>query len=80
MYTNNEKYKLHIGEGEGPVNGHDAMVYHNEMLFTTLDSDNDNFGGNCATIAQGGWWYNACYRSFLTGAVRYLVASCGTVE
>ena len=65
----NEKYRLHIGEAEGPPNGHDAMAQHDGMLFTTKDNDNDLAGSsNCAIIAGGGWWLKNCYESFLTGA------------
>ena len=60
----NEKYRLHIGEAEGPLNGHDAMAYHDGMFFTTHDSNN---GSTCAGSYRGGWWFNSCYRSFLTG-------------
>ena len=66
----NEKYRLHIGEAEGPPNGYDAMAIHDGMLFTTHDNDNDFYSGNCATLYQGGWWHKNCYPtgSFLTGA------------
>ena len=58
----NEKYQLHIGEAEGPPNGHDAMAYHNGMPFSTYDINN-----HCTQSYKGGWWYNGCYRSYLTG-------------
>ena len=64
----NEKYRLHIGEAEGPPHGYDAMAYHDGMLFTTTGNDNDLSGNNCAIDAGGGWWFNSCYRGFLTGA------------
>ena len=31
------------------------------MKFSTLDNDNDNIGGNCATSIKSGWWYNGCH-------------------
>ena len=32
------------------------------MKFTTYDVDNDKKdSGNCASGANGGWWYNNCY-------------------
>ena len=65
-----EKYRLHIGEAKGPPNGyHDAMAYHDGMLFTVTGNDNDLAGSeNCATTYGGGWWFKHCYRGFLTGA------------
>ena len=31
----------------------DAMNVHNNKYFTTFDSDNDNYGGNCAIFRKG---------------------------
>ena len=61
-------YRLHIGNKvQGPSGGRDALRYHNGKPFTTFDNDNDDDGRNCATIYGGGWWFNSCYHSFLTG-------------
>ena len=44
------------------------LVHHNEMRFSTNDSDNDAYsGGNCATNYKGGWWYYHCTNSNLNG-------------
>ena len=60
-----DKYKLTVGRFQGTTT--DPMAYHNEMHFTTIDSDNDQWsGGNCAIenygakYPTGGWWYNVC--------------------
>ena len=37
------------------------------MAFSTKDSDNDKYRGNCATIYKGAWWYKYCYESNLNG-------------
>ena len=61
-----DKYRLHIGEGEGP--GGDGMAFHNNQQFSTRDEDNDaNSSGNCASSYLAGWWYNNCYHAQLTG-------------
>ena len=74
----NDNYRLHIGEAEGPPNGHDAMAYHDGMLFSTFDNDNDLCNStkyyNCASD-RGGWWYNSCYQTVLTG--RHTPSSIG---
>jgi len=43
-------------------NAGDAFGYHNGMMFTTYDRDNDLHPGNCATIDGGGFWYKICFR------------------
>ena len=61
-------YRLHVGKAEGPSGFHDALRLHNGKPFTTFDNDNDNHHGlNCAKWYGGGWWFSACYHSFLTG-------------
>ena len=61
------KYTLHIGEAQGPDGIQDGMAYHNGMEFTTSDNDNDRYISNCASLLEGGWWFNSCFRAFLTG-------------
>ena len=55
-----DKYKLTVGEFQGTTT--DPMAHHNGMKFTTKDSDNDQWGGNCALWVGpgGGWWYTTC--------------------
>ena len=62
-----QKYRLHIGEGEGTEGSTDAMAYSNNQYFSTQDRDNDPHSSlNCALYA-GGWWYNTCFRVNLNG-------------
>ena len=55
-----DKYKLTVGGFQGTTT--DPMAYHDGMYFTTRDSDNDRWDGNCVLWAGpgGGWWYKAC--------------------
>ena len=57
-----DKYKLTVGGFQGTTT--DPMAYHNEMNFTTRDSDNDEWSGdNCAINngqPAGGWWHKSC--------------------
>ena len=56
-----DKYTLHIGQAEGPGGSYDTMAYNNGRAFTTVDSDNDAYSANCATVREGGgWWYYQC--------------------
>ena len=58
-----DKYRLTIGGFQGTIT--DPLTYHNGMVFTTKDSDNDEYNSNCALAhglskPNGGWWYKAC--------------------
>jgi len=59
-----DKCKLTVGRFQGTTT--DPMVQHNEMNFTTKDSDNDQLGRNCAlcyglSAPIGGWWFKNCW-------------------
>ncbi|KAL8207187.1 UNVERIFIED_CONTAM: hypothetical protein K2H54_047670 [Gekko kuhli] len=40
---------------------------HNGMQFSTHDSDNDKYDGNCAEQDGSGWWMNRCHAGHLNG-------------
>ncbi|KXJ12069.1 Ficolin-2, partial [Exaiptasia diaphana] len=61
-----DKYRLRVGSYSGTAG--DSLSYHNNILFSTKDRDNDkDSSGNCATQYTGAWWYNNCHHSNLNG-------------
>ncbi|XP_048755555.2 ficolin-2-like [Ostrea edulis] len=61
-----QKYRLDVSGYSG--NAGDSLLYHDNMLFSTYDADNDQNGFyNCALGRLGGWWYNSCHKSNLNG-------------
>ena len=64
-----ENYRMQVGGYSGNV-GYDAFgsVYHNNMMFTTHDRDNDRWSGNCAVGSGGGFWYGSCRHCGVNGA------------
>ena len=51
-------YTLHVAGFSG--NAGDALWYHDGMMFSTYDRDNDQWSYNCAESTGGGFWYNNC--------------------
>lgn len=50
------------------ANAGDSMAFHNGMMFSTLDADNDNRPGfSCAQRYHGAWWYSYCHDANLNG-------------
>ncbi|XP_020617221.1 tenascin-R-like [Orbicella faveolata] len=44
------------------------MSYHNGMMFSTKEQDNDFHGSEfCAQRFTAAWWYNKCHYSHLNG-------------
>ncbi|XP_038145191.1 tenascin-N isoform X9 [Cyprinodon tularosa] len=60
-----QKFKLTIGKYRGTAG--DAMTYHQDRLWTTIDSDNDIALTNCARTHSGAWWYANCHLANLNG-------------
>ena len=60
VYGESRNYELRVSGYSG--NAGDAFDYHDGMMFTTHDRDNDHHGNNinCA-VNGGGFWYNACF-------------------
>uniref|UniRef100_A0A0K8RGV5 Putative ficolin/ixoderin n=1 Tax=Ixodes ricinus TaxID=34613 RepID=A0A0K8RGV5_IXORI len=62
-----EKYKLTIGDYQGP-DGSDALSAHNGAEFTikksmTINPDHDT----CSSSLSGGWWFKTCNEANLNG-------------
>ena len=53
-----KEYSLTVGgfAGVGTDWFNDKSEPHNGMKFSTIDNDNDKYGGNCAAR----WWFNSC--------------------
>ena len=60
------KYRLQVGSYSGTV-GDSLTSDHNNMAFSTKDSDNDRDSNHCAMLHTGAWWYGTCYHSNLNG-------------
>jgi len=57
------KYKLRVAGYSGNA-GQDSFKYHNGVVFSTYDRDNDqskNPYNNCAAQYGGGFWHRNCY-------------------
>ena len=63
VYGESRNYELYVSGYSGNVV--DSFSWHNGMMFTTYDRDNDpwtdsNYNDNCAVILGGGFWYKNC--------------------
>ncbi|KAL3868224.1 hypothetical protein ACJMK2_041055 [Sinanodonta woodiana] len=60
-----DNYVLRLAGYSGDAG--DSLTFHNGMMFTTKDKDNDKSSNNCAVSFLGAWWYKACHGSNLNG-------------
>jgi len=61
-------YTLRVAQYSG--NAGDSLGYHNGVMFSTYDRENDLARGvaweHCANFLAGGFWYNECFRAGMT--------------
>ena len=58
-----QNYKLQVAGYSGNA-GYDSFKYHNGLMFSTYDRDNDQSEvdpPNCATSTGSGFWYKRCF-------------------
>ncbi|KAJ6649377.1 Ficolin-2 [Pseudolycoriella hygida] len=65
--SEDEKYKLYVGNFTGIGDIVDRLSQHSGYMFSTKDNDNDVDIKNCAESVKGAWWYSSCYWSNLNG-------------
>jgi len=70
VYSETFNYKVVVTGYSG--NAGDAFKYHNNMMFTTYDRDNDpwtssSYKNNCAVYNGGGFWYKTCSSASVNG-------------
>jgi len=68
VLTEADNYKLQVAGYSGNA-GYDAFDYHNGMMFSTYDRDNDlSSSYHCAARSGGGFWYIDCSYCNVNGA------------
>ncbi|GFS17893.1 angiopoietin-related protein 1 [Elysia marginata] len=75
LENESDKYRLRLGPYTGPYGSRyrNALVYHDNLRFSTYDNDNDSWRSqNCASRYKAGWWFKggsavSCDNSNLNG-------------
>jgi len=72
VLSEQSNYTLRVSGYSGNA-GYDALSYHDGMMFTTYDRDNDpytdsRYNNNCAVYYGGGFWYKRCVLCRVNGA------------
>ena len=75
----NDQYRINVDGYSGDSYRPDVLqdlylggkFYHDGMMFSTWDNDNDPSYDNCAQLYAGGWWYNSCAWVLVTSAQHF---------
>lgn len=57
--TAKQKAALNVSRYYGDAG--DSLQSHNGLVFSTYDSDGDDWEDNCAEKYASGWWFNLCH-------------------
>lgn len=68
LFSEAMNYSLMVSGYSG--NAGDAFAYHDRMMFSTYDRDNDESRANCAAHDGFGFWHNWCSRASVNGVRR----------
>jgi len=70
VFSERYNYRLLVSGFSG--NARDALNYHNTMMFTTYDRDNDlEHSGNCALAWVGGFWHKSCFQCGVNSGISF---------
>ena len=64
VHTAATKYRMNVDAFGYSGNIGEKLSFHDNMMFSTIDRDNDaHTTADCSEVhGGGGWWYNNCYR------------------
>jgi len=60
-------YRMYVSGYSGNAGGRYGFLYHDGMMFSTYDRDNDPDVRNCAAYLDGGFWYKECSLALVNG-------------
>ena len=65
VFSEADNYKMRVSGYTGNAGDRLGFLYHDGMMFTTYDRDNDPYinavhNDNCAVASGGGFWYRRC--------------------
>lgn len=61
--SRDEKFVLSVDEYAEKSTAGESLLYQNGGKWSTIDEDNDTWGGECTVKCNGPGWHKACQRS-----------------